>query len=118
MGLAFGAFHRYIYKPLKLGELRSGAPHRLAVLAKGALAAAFIVHELRIAHEDALASNQLRPLLVKLDNLEARIRGLVPGLKSGSASTQAISGAASATDAVGSQSGGLGLPIRDITHAI
>jgi hypothetical protein len=118
MGLAFGAFHRYIYKPLKDGALRAGAPHRIATLAKGALAAAFIVHELRIAREDALSSNQLRPLLVKLDNLESRIRGLIPGLKSGSASSAAISGASSATSGLGSQSHGLGVPIHAIAHAL
>ncbi|HWD66237.1 MAG TPA: hypothetical protein VG405_13805 [Solirubrobacteraceae bacterium] len=114
MGLAFGAFHRYIYKPLKYGELRSGAPHRIATLAKAALAGAFIVHELRIAREDALSSNQLRPLLVKLDNEESRIEALVPGLKHGSASASAINGAAGATNALGSQSSGLGARIHDI----
>jgi hypothetical protein len=116
MGLAFGAFHRYIYEPLRAGALSHGAPHRLATLAKGALAAAFIVHELRIAREDALSSNQLRPLLVRVENLEHRIASLIPGLKHGS--TAGIGSAASATTAVGSQSSGLGLPIRDIAHAI
>jgi hypothetical protein len=118
MGLAFGAFHRYIYKPLKAGQLRSGAPHRLRILAKGALAAAFIVHELRIAREDALSSNQLRPLLGKLDNMEARIRGLIPGLKNGSADAQAISGTEGAANTLGSQSSGLGASIHDIAHVI
>ena len=118
MGLAFGAFHRYIEKPLRSGALRSGAPHRVATLAKGGLAAAFIVHELRIAREDAMSSNQLRPLLVKLDNLETRIKGLIPGLKNGSASSQAISGASGATNALGSQSSGLGFGIHDIAHAL
>ena len=118
MGLAFGAFHRYIEKPLRGGALRSGAPHRLSTLAKGAVAAAFILHELRIAREDAMSSNQLRPLLVKLDILEGRIKGLIPGLKNGSADSAAISGAAGATNALGSQSSGLGFGIHDITHAL
>jgi hypothetical protein len=117
VGLAFGAFHRYILKPLRAGALRSGAPGRLRVLAKGALAAAFIVHELRIAREDALSSNQLRPLLNKLDNLEARIRGLIPGLHSGAASGGQISSASNATSSLGSASSGIGMPIHDIAHA-
>jgi hypothetical protein len=37
-GLAFGAIHRYIYKPLRAGALRSGAPGRIKVLLKGAAA--------------------------------------------------------------------------------
>ena len=118
MGLAFGAFHRYIYGPLKAGALHSGAPHRISTLAKGAVAAAFMVHELRIAREDAQSSNQLRPLLVKVDNLESRIEGLIPGLKKGTTSTTAISGSSSAVNAVGSSSSGLGLHIKDIAHAL
>jgi hypothetical protein len=118
LGLAFGAFHRYIYEPLRYGELRSGAPHRIATLAKAALAGAFIVHELRLAREDAMSSNQLRPLLVKLDNLETRVEGLVPGLKHHAASSAAIIGASSATSSLGSQSGGMGFPIHDISSGL
>ena len=118
MGLAFGAFHRYIYKPLRDGALRSSAPGRIRVLLKGAAAAAFIVHELRIAHEDALSSNQLRGLVNKLDNLVARIEGLIPGLKNGSATTSAISATSDATNAVGAASGGLGFHISAIAHAL
>jgi hypothetical protein len=118
MGLAFGAFHRYIYKPLRDGALRSGAPGRIRVLLKGAAAAAFVVHELRLAHEDALSSDQLRPLANKLDSLTARISGLIAGLKNGSASPAAISGASSATNALGATSSGLGFHISDIAHAL
>lgn len=118
MGLAFGAFHRYIYKPLRSGALSHGAPGRLRTLAKGALAAAFVVHELRIAREDAVSSNQLRPLLNKLDNLESRLTGLIPGLKSGTASASSIESTNSAANSVGSASSGQGLHINDIAHAL
>lgn len=118
MGLAFGAFHRYIYGPLRHGALRAGAPHRLATLAKGALAAAFVLHELRIAREDAMSSNQLRPLMVRIDNVEHRIAALIPDLRHGSNDAGGISGTQSATSALGSQSNGLGFPIHDIAHAI
>lgn len=84
-------------------------PHRVATLAKAALAAAFIARELGIARQDALSSNQLRPLLVKLDNLDARIKGLIPGLKSGVASPGAIGGASSLTNALDAQSSGMGV---------
>jgi hypothetical protein len=117
-GLAFGAFHRYIYKPLRAGALRSGTPGRLRTLAKGAVAAAFIVHELRIARDDAMASNQLRPLVNKLDNLGARLRALIPGLKNGAATSSAIQGVQGATSALGSQSDKLGFHIKDIAHAV
>jgi hypothetical protein len=117
-GLAFGAFHRYIYKPLRSGQFGSGATHRIRTIAKAAAAGAFVVHELRIAREDAESSNQLRPLLVKLDTLEARVEGLIPRLKQGSANASAINGASSAVDSLSSSSGGLGIHIRDIAHAL
>jgi hypothetical protein len=113
MGLAFGAFHRYIYKPL-----RHGTSHKIAALGKAVLAAAFIKHELGIAREDALSSNQLRPLLGRLDTLEGRVEGLAPGLKSGSVSAGSVGDASSAVDSVGSQSGGLGFHIKDIAQAL
>lgn len=118
MGLAFGAFHRYIYKPLRYGALRSGAPHRIRTIAKAVLAAGFIVHELRLAREDALSSNQLRPILVKLDNLETRVKGLVPGLRHGTSASALINGASNATNSIGSQSGHLGFAIHDIARGL
>jgi hypothetical protein len=39
--LAFGAFHRCIYKPFKEGEFRSGAPGRRRTFVKAGLAGAF-----------------------------------------------------------------------------
>jgi hypothetical protein len=96
-GLAFGAIHRYIYKPLRNGALRSGAPGRIRVLLKGATAALFAVHELRVAHDDALSSNLLRPLANKI-------------------SPSALLGSSNAADALGSASSGLGAGIKDISH--
>src|SRR4051794_37286198 len=47
--LAFGAFHRYIYKPLRAHGFSSGAPKRKRTIFKAGLAAVFIVHELKQA---------------------------------------------------------------------
>jgi hypothetical protein len=115
-GLAFGAIHRYIYKPLRNGALRSGAPGRIRVLLKGATAALFAVHELRVAHDDALSSNLLRPLANKIDSLGSKLAGLVSGLKNGSVSPSALLGSSNAADALGSASSGLGAGIKDISH--
>jgi hypothetical protein len=59
-GLAFGAFHRYIYKPFKAGELH-GFSHKLTII-KAGLAGLFAYHELKLAIKDAQAS----PILSKL----------------------------------------------------
>lgn len=117
-GLAFGAFHRYIYKPLRSGALRSGAPGRVKVLLKGAAAAVFAVHELRLAHDDALASDQLRPLANKLDGLVGKLGGLATSLKSGSLNPADILSSSAAVDALGSASSGAGVGIQDISKAL
>ncbi len=117
-GLAFGAFHRYIYKPLRSGALHKGAPGRVKVLLKGAAAAIFISHELRLAHDDALSSDLLRPLASKIDAARSTIGGLAAGLKSGSVNPAAIISASGAADALRSASSGLGAGIKDISSIV
>jgi hypothetical protein len=118
MGLAFGAFHRYIYSRCAAGPLGHGAPGRVKVLLKGAAAAVFAVPELKIARGDALSSNLLRPLVNKIDGLGAKLTGLVSGLKSGSVNPAAILSSSGAANALGSASSGLGVGIKDISSAI
>jgi len=117
-GLAFGAIHRYIYKPLRAGALHSGAPGRVKVLLKGAAAAVVAVHELRLAHDDALSSDLLRQLTNKVDGLSNKLTGLIGGLKNGSVSPAAILSANGAADTLGSASSGLGVGIKDISAAL
>jgi hypothetical protein len=117
-GLAFGAIHRYIYKPLRAGALRSGAPGRIKVLLKGAAAAVFAVHELELAHNDALSSALLRPLANKIDGLGRKLSGLAGSLKNGSVNPATILNSAAAADALGSATSGLGVGITDISRAL
>ena len=118
MGLAFGAIHRYIYKPVRNGALRRGAPGRVRVLLKGAAAAVFAIHELKIARGDALSSNLLRPLANKIDGLGSKLSGLVSGLKTGSVPPAAILSSSAAANALGSASSRLGVGIKDISSRI
>ncbi len=46
VGLAFGAFHRYIYDPYKAGAFRAGAGGRTKALLKAGAAALYAAHEL------------------------------------------------------------------------
>ena len=55
-GLGFGAFHRWIYKPLKAGDFAHPLSHKFTIV-KGALAAGFVVHELKLALTDAQADH-------------------------------------------------------------
>jgi hypothetical protein len=113
-GLAFGAFHRYIYKPLRAGAFRSGATGRIRAFVKAAAAAAFIVHELKIAHEDALADDHLRPLARKVEALIASITGIRSHLKGSSVDTASLLGASSAIGSLGAASRGAGAAIKEI----
>jgi len=86
-GLALGAFHRYIYKPWKAGKLKKGANGRVAALVKAAAAGAFAAHELGAARDAALSDDSLRGLGDRVGTLSDSIKGLVPGLGNGSASS-------------------------------
>jgi hypothetical protein len=83
-GLAFGAFHRYIYKPFKAGSFTNGSffKHKLA-LAKAGLAGLFAYHELKLALADARASPTLSKLLTPVNALAAKLSALGSSLKSG-----------------------------------
>jgi hypothetical protein len=83
-GLAFGAFHRYIYKPFKAGSFTGGSifKHKLA-LVKAGLAGLFAYHELKLAVADARASPTLSKLLTPVDALAAKLSALGSSLKGG-----------------------------------
>ncbi|MEU6413453.1 hypothetical protein [Microbispora sp. NPDC046933] len=58
-GLALGAFHRYIYKPLRSGGFKAGAEKRKRTIAKAAIAGAFALHQLKVAKGFAAANPSL-----------------------------------------------------------
>ena len=101
-GLAFGAFHRWIYKPLKSGEFSGGIfKHKLA-LVKAALAGLFAYHELKLAIQDAQASPTLRKLAAPVTALAAKLKTIGASAKSGNFDPTSIT---SANDSVSSLSG-------------
>jgi hypothetical protein len=113
-GLAFGAFHRYIYKPLKRGKFSGGLLHHKLATVKAALAAAFAYHEVKLALKDARSSKLLSKVLAPLLALQTKLGSLRAGLKHGKADASAINSAngdTSAASAAGSQAG---QPVRDL----
>jgi len=114
-GLAFGAFHRYIYKPFKSGAYRSAGHFRKAlILAKGALAALFIYHEAKLAAKDAQADPLLRKLVAPLTALSDKAKALGSGLRGNQADTQ-VAAANSDVSSISAQSANAGKPIQDVT---
>jgi hypothetical protein len=118
MGLAFGAFHRYIYKPLKSGAFSSGARGRIKAILKAGTAALFAAHELKTARDDALSDDHLRPLAEKVEALLNRLTSLGSSLKSGSLDPTALLGAAGAVSSLGAASSGVGAAIKEVAPAL
>jgi hypothetical protein len=75
-GLAFGTFHRYIYKPYKAGTFSKGADGRISALVKAGLTGLFDKREIRLAYEDV----QANPTLCKA--IAAPLRKLADGFSS------------------------------------
>lgn len=118
VGLAFGAFHRYIYKPYQAGAFKSGANGRVKALLKAGTAALFAAHELKTARDDALSDDRLRPLAEKVEGLLKRLTSLGGSLKGGSFDPAAIVGAAGAVSSLGAASSGLGAVIKEVAPAL
>jgi len=111
-GLAFGAFHRYIYKPLRAGAFSHPFSHKLTII-KAGLAAVFIRHELRLALHDAQSSPTLRKLVSPITALQTRIAQL----RGGAPSPSAVSSANSQVGSIENASAGAGQPISEQTPA-
>jgi hypothetical protein len=114
--LAFGAFHRWIYKPAKAGTLRHPFEHPLTA-AKAALAAAFVYHELKLALADAQASPTLSKLVAPVTALQNKFRALGDSVKSGGTSPADVSGLDSAISSIKGQAASAGQPITEQTPA-
>lgn len=86
-GLAFGAFHRYLWKPYRAGTFGKGAGGRLTAFVKGGLAALFVKREVRLASEDVRADPTLcHAVAAPLASIGNGVQGAVDRLKGGDAS--------------------------------
>jgi hypothetical protein len=110
-GLAFGAFHRYIWKPLRAGDFRHPFSHKLTIV-KAGLAAAFIDHELKLALKDAQSSPTLSKLVAPITALEARIHGVGSHVQS-SSNQSALSQANGSIGAIEGQAASAGQTISE-----
>jgi len=111
-GLAFGAFHRWIYKPAKAGDLSHPLEHKLTTL-KAALAAAFVYHELKLALADAQADPTLSKLVAPITDLQNKLHSLAGSVKSGGASAADVSGLDGTVSSIKSLASSAGQPITE-----
>lgn len=86
-GLAFGAFHRYLYKPYKAGTFQKGADGRVSAFVKGGVAALFIKREIRLASENVKANPTLcKAIAAPLAKIGDTVQGAFDKAKSGDTS--------------------------------
>jgi hypothetical protein len=111
-GLAFGAFHHFIYNPAKAGNFKHPLSHKAAVV-KAGLAAAFVYHELKLAANDVKASPTLSKLFAPITLVANKIRGVGNPIKSGQDPTAAINGANSSLASIKSTAASNGQNIVD-----
>jgi hypothetical protein len=116
-GLAFGAFHRYIYKPLKSGELKSPLSHKLT-LVKAVAAGAFTVHEIKLASEAAKGSPTLSKFVAPLSALSAGIGTAVASAKSGHVDTNALESSKSSIESIKSDASKSGASVTESSPSV
>ena len=116
-GLAFGAFHRYLYKPFRAGTFTSGSKlHRVLVFGKAGTAALFIKREVRLAIADVKANPTLcNSLVAPLSRLSDGMGGVVTKLKGGD--TTAIADAENGVTAIESAASSGGATIVENAKA-
>lgn len=112
-GLAFGAFHRYIYKPYKEGKFSGGLLHHKVATIKAGLAAAFAYHEVKLALHDARSSKLLSKALSPLLALQTKLGSLAGELKHGSVDGSAITAANSDAGQTSQAGAEAGQPVTD-----
>jgi hypothetical protein len=115
-GLAFGAFHRWIYKPAKAGDLTHPLQHKLTTL-KAALAATFVYHELKLTLADAQANPTLSKLVAPITALQTKLHDLGGSVKSGGASAADVDGLDSTISSIKGLASSAGQPITEQTPA-
>jgi hypothetical protein len=115
-GIAFGAFNRYIYAPLKEGKLKQ--PIGRALLAKGTAAALFVARELKAATAAAKAIPALSAVTPQLAVLSAGFTAALARLKAGHFNPIEISTAASAIESIKSAAAAAGVRIKETVPAV
>lgn len=76
LGLAYGAFHRYLYKPYQAGSFRKGSSGRTVAIIKGTAAGAAIAKLMKNAAENAQADPTLCKYAPSMSAISSALSGL------------------------------------------
>jgi hypothetical protein len=113
-GLAFGAFHRWIYKPYKAGVLGHPLTHKLAFI-KALAAGAVVIHEVKLARADAAQSRLLKHVILPLTALGSSVALIRSALSHHQVDGAQINSANSSIASASSASSAAGQPVSETT---
>lgn len=85
LGLAYGAFHRYLYKPYQAGTFKKGASGRTFAIIKATAAAAAITKLLNNAAENAQADPTLCKYVPSMSTISSGLKSLTGKIVGGAA---------------------------------
>lgn len=113
-GLAFGAFHRYIYKPYRAGTFKSGADGRTKAFVKGGAAALFAANRLNAARKLVSADPTLcKVLKAPVDAVWNQMTAIVDKVKSGNINPAEIDSIESGIGSITSGASSAGTNIKE-----
>lgn len=112
-GLAFGAFHHFIYKPYKAGDFKGGLLKHKVTTLKAALAGLFAYHELKLAANDAKASPLLSKLTKPITDLADKFKSIGSSVKSGHPNAASIESTNSGITSLSGLAKGAGISVPD-----
>jgi hypothetical protein len=113
-GIAYYVFDHYIWKPYKAGDLH-GFTHAFTI-AKAAIAALFVWHEVKLMAGDVQGSKVLSFLATPITAVIAKLDSLKSAITGGNLG--AIGTVDSGLGSIQKQAGGKGVLIKEIVHAI
>lgn len=116
LGLAYFAFHHFVYNPYKAGDFKKGAPHRTAKIIKAGVALLVTYHELSKAYSIAKGSNSktLQTLVKPLSALVGQASRIADKLKGGQYDNTEVTGLVNSANGFSRQATKNGVSIKDV----
>ncbi|GAC1515386.1 MAG: hypothetical protein NVS2B16_23730 [Chloroflexota bacterium] len=116
LGLAYFAFHHFVYNPYRAGAFKKGAPHRTGRIIKAGVALLVTYHELKKAYDIAKGSNSrtLQALVKPLNGLVGRASHVADRLRGGQYDNTEVTGLVTSANGFSRQATSNGISIKDV----
>ena len=120
MGLAYFAFHHFVWNKYKAGDFKAGAAHRTSTIIKAGIALLFTVHELKKAYDIANGSSSktLQALVKPLNALGYKMQTIGNRFKKGQYSDADVNSLNSSANSFSKTSSTNGYGFKDIPVTI